>query len=307
MGYIETLEKNLPNKIDYLLICASFEDRCLSLATPLKNVEFSTVGIFYFEKFEKFSHKNIEKLTHRFNTSPIPLDYSNPVTTADALIKLFDGDSQPGKKSVLIDISTFTRESLLITLRFLEFIKDRVSEIHLFYRAANVSRNLSDAVVSIRSVIGYMGDINIEDPLHLIILSGFEHERAKEIIDTLEPDHITIGCASKDGSINESLYKSNVEFTNTLMAYYSDTKIDTFEHSLLDPHSVKEKILSAASSKKNHSTVVVPLNNKISTIGAGLAGISEPKIQLCYAEMGNYNVSQYSEATDDGFIFKIAF
>lgn len=307
MGYIEKLENKLPKKIDYLLICASFEDRCLSLTDPLINIEFSKVGVFYFEKFKKFSQKNIEKLTHHFNTSPVPLDYSNPVSTADALIEFFDDQVQREKRTVLIDISTFTRESLLITLRFLEFTKDTISDVYFFYRTANVSKNLSDAVVSIRSVIGYMGDVNIEDPLHLIILSGFEHERAKEIIDTLEPDHITIGCASKEGSINEELYRCNVEFTNTLMAYYSDTNIETFEHSLIDPNSVKEKILGAARSKKDYSTVVVPLNNKISTIGAGLAAIAEPKIQLCYAEMGNYNASHYSEATDDGFVFRISF
>jgi len=307
MKYIKKLEDELPEKIDYLLVCASFEDRCLSFATPITGVKFEKVGIFYFEKFEEFSRNNIKILTDHFQVDPIPLDYSNPLTTADSLIGLFNENPEADKKSVLIDISTFTRESLLITLKFLSFISDKISDIYIFYRTANVSNNLSDAVVSIRSVIGYMGDINIEDPLHLIILSGFEHERAKEIIDTLEPDHISIGYASKDGSVSEDLYNSNIEFTNTLMAYYSDTKIDTFEHSLLDPESSKREILKAANAKEGFSTVVAPLNNKISTIGAGLAAISNPRIQLCYAEMGNYNVNSYSTPTDDCYIFRVTF
>ncbi|ODM29855.1 hypothetical protein A6779_12065 [Marinobacter adhaerens] len=305
MNYIKKLEKELPSKVDYLLVCASFEDRCLSFTSPLIEAQFDKVGVFYFDKFEKYSKVNIEKLTGHFQVDPIPLDYSNPVTTADSLISFFNDSFHVAKKSVVVDISTFTRESLLITLKFLEFIKEKIDTVHFFYRTAEVSKSLSDGVVSIRSVMGYMGDVNIEDPLHLIILSGFEHERAKEIIDTLEPDHITIGYASKDGSISEDLYRSNIEFTNTLIAYYSDTKIDTFEHSLRDPESSKNEILKAVGGKSDFSTVVAPLNNKISTVGAGLAAISDPRIQLCYAEMANYNVSSYSKATDDCYIFKI--
>jgi hypothetical protein len=44
------------------------------------------------------------------------------------------------------------------------------------------------------------------------------------------------------------------------------------------------------------------MNNKISTLGAGLAAFENPNIQLTYVQANQYNLVGYSEAGDD-FIF----
>jgi hypothetical protein len=49
------------------------------------------------------------------------------------------------------------------------------------------------------------------------------------------------------------------------------------------------------------------LNNKISTIGAGLAAIENESIQLTYAKPAIYNVEGYSKANDDIYIFDLVF
>ena len=51
-----------------------------------------------------------------------------------------------------------------------------------------------------------MGEIEEYKPLHLVLLSGFEISRAKEIIDTIEPDYISIGFGDKNRSISTGLY-----------------------------------------------------------------------------------------------------
>ena len=152
-----------------------------------------------------------------------------------------------------------------------------------------------------------MGDINPNNPLHLVVLSGFEYDRAKEIIDTLEPDRISIGFGTKSGSISEELFEMNKSFTNKLMAYYSTDLIDTFEHSLIEPEETSLALETIIKTYPSHNVVIAPLNNKISTIGAGLAALRHPNVQICYSQMAEYNTEQYSLATESCHVFKIEF
>ncbi|ALO35288.1 hypothetical protein CMT41_11575 [Colwellia sp. MT41] len=304
----KTIENQLPHKIDYLLVCASYEDRCLSMYEYIDPKRINTMALFYFKQFEDSVSANLDLYRNKFTPSIFELDYAKSTTIADALIDLFAGlDESSGKPNVVIDISTFTRESLLIVLRFLEINKAFLGDVHCFYRCADVAEVLSNGIVQIRSVIGYIGDINPNKPLHLIVLSGFEHDRAKEIIDTLEPDRISIGFGGKSGSISSKLFKMNKNFTNILLANYSTELIDEFEHSLIDPEQTSTTLDSIIKKYPEHNVVIAPLNNKISTVGAGLAAIRHPNVQICYSQMAEYNVEQYSSATESCHVFKIDF
>lgn len=298
--------KHLPDSIDYLLVCASFEERCLSTYDWLKPNRISKTGVFYFTQFLNSTAEHIEKLKTKFNADIYPLDYTAPITSADAMMKFLEEiEHASNKPNIVIDISTFTRESLLIVLKYLLLNEPKFSDIYLFYRFATVSEYLSDGVAAIRSVLGYIGDVSVEKPTHLVLLSGFEYERAKEIIDTLEPDFISIGYGGKDKSITQELHSLNVDFTNKLIAYYSDENVAIFEHSLRDPGEVKEVILSLVKEKPEYNTVIAPLNNKISTVGAALAAAQNDAIQLIYAQMEEYNETGYSRGEDDCLIYNL--
>lgn len=295
-----------PKKIDYLLTFASFEDRCLSMFEYLDPEKVDKTAVFYFSQFTETSSDHLESLKNHFDADVYEVEYDTPTTFADAFTSLFSGsDSADSYGSLVVDISTFTRESLLILLKFLMLNQHKFEEIIIFYRFALVSDYLSDGVCSIRSVLGYMGDVSIDKPTHLIVLSGFECERAREIIDTLEPDHLSIGYGSKDKSISEILHEKNVEFTNKLMAYYSGENIGVFEHSLRDPNEVKDSVLRIVGNKSGYNSVVAPLNNKISTIGAALASATDNSIQLIYSQMEEYNQTAYSQSIDNCLIFDL--
>ena len=234
------------------------------------------------------------------------MDISRPTTVADALIDYFFAiASEINHPNVVVDVSTFTRESLLITIKYLEVNKDKLGDVYIFYRVAEASAQLSDEVVQIRSVLGYMGDFISELPLHLILLSGFEYERAREIIDNLEPDFISIGYGDKDKSISPSSHEKNKEFTDKLLGYYSAELVTVFCHSLKDPNEVRIELKNVIESRSNCNVVLAPLNNKLSTVGAGLAAIDNPSVQVCYAEVGSYNETAYSNCKDECYIFKL--
>lgn len=298
----------LPAHIDYLLVHASFEERCLSLHENLDPSQVSNLGVFYLKQFAESSGRHIDLYTQKFNATVFEMDYSHPITIADALIDFLPIDLGAKKKpNVVVDISTFTREGLLITLGYINSIKRYLGDVYVFYRAASVSNVLSEGVVQIRSVLGYMGDIDPNRPLHLVVLSGFEYERAKEMIDTLEPDFISIGIGSEDGSITDDLYKKNVEFSHKLIAYYSKDNVATFGHSLRNPYDTKLAVEKVILEKPDHNSVVVPLNNKLSTLGVGLATLSNPGIQISYSQMSSYNEYSYSTPLDEAYIYKLDF
>jgi hypothetical protein len=301
----------LPQKIDHLLLCASFEGRSLSILEATSEIKIKNCAIFYCNQFKEFSEENKAILESNIeNSFSIAFNNDQPTTIADGLIDFFEKPIEHYSNidsNIVIDVSTFTRESLLITIKFLHINKDIFKNIYLYYRTADVSKTLSQGVKSIRSVLGYIGDINLSSPTHLILLSGFEFERAKEIIDTIEPDHISIGYGSKEGSISESLFEQNKEFTDELIAYYSGSNISTFCHSLVHIEKARDKIVEVISTKPNHNVVIAPLNNKLSTVAAGLAAIEKPECQIIYSQMESYNTESYSTAKPEYFVKKLEF
>lgn len=303
MKYLSTIEglKSLPEKIDYFLMCASYEDRTLTFYDYIEESRIENFRLLYFKEFLKYTEKNIKKYEDKFNVSKYSLSISSPISIADSLMECFANLDK--KSNVVIDISTFTRESLLIILKYLSLNCEKFSDIYLFYRCANVNPDLSSRVKQIRSVLGYMGELEEYKPLHLILLSGFEILRAKEIIDTIEPDYISIGFGDKDRSISTDLFEINKEFTEKIISYYRNEEVlNIFNHSLIDTYEVKNTILKLVDDNPNHNFVIVPLSNKISTVGVGLAALENSKVQLCYSEVENYNTENYSQTMDECFI-----
>ncbi len=299
---IADLHDAIKTDVDYFLTCASFEDRCLTVTNDVGQLKIKNVLMFYVKQFEKYSLKNRDKIKKSYyeNLYEFPYGHDKPTEFADLLLGILDKITN---KSLVVDISTFPRESLLILVKFLDLYRKRFKCVHLIYRTAEVSHTLSKGIIDVRSVLGYMGDMDINKPLHLIVLNGFEFERAKYIIDIFEPDYISIGYGSKVGSINEELYERNVQFTKKLIACYSQNNISSFEHSLQDPELTRDTLLEVVRLKSDCNSVVAPLNNKLSTLGAGLAAILNPSVQLCYTQAADYN-TDYSKSLDDMYIYK---
>ena len=101
--------------------------------------------------------------------------------------------------------------------------------------------------------------------------------------------------------------KINCERHKKLLLRHPEAK--EFKFSLIDPMQTKDQILSYIESKNlsDNNIVIAPMNNKISTIGAGLAAITNQNIQLAYAKASIYNTEGYSSPSDNVYFFKIGF
>ncbi|ELX4133047.1 hypothetical protein QJ368_001978 [Vibrio vulnificus] len=296
----------LPESIDYLIACAGFEKRCLSMVDFLPRDRVKNVGLFSYKQFNQFCDEQKSAFNDKFHCKEYTLDNSEPHTIADSFVAFFnDVELGAEKPNLVVDISSFTREAILIILKIIEINKESFSEAYFFYRNADVSDSLSDGIINVRSILGYMGDFDPSKPIHLVVLSGFEYERAKGIIEIIEPAKISIGLGGESESITEELRKKNQDFTDKLIAYYSSDDIFVFEHSLINLIDAKNTLCKVVNKYEDYNVVIAPLNNKISTVAAGLLGISNDALQLCYSQMGSYNIKDYSSPLDDCIIVNI--
>lgn len=301
--------------IDTFITCSSFEDRCFIIPNKIANSQSISQSFIFFNGNEYQSiADNAIKLKQIFTneTDTIELNSDDPIYNYFEIYEVVKKLINSNQPNLLIDITTFTHESLLVLLKLLYINKDSLGNVYMAYITAkeystNQSEDkdkwLSKGVKEIRTIIGYPG---ITDPTklnHLIILFGFEIERTKKLIEEYEYDEITLGFG--DTPIQSNHLKINSERHKRLMLEYPNANKMIF--SLIDPFKTKEEIENYISMNgySDQNIVIAALNNKISTIGAGLAALENNRIQLAYAKPNVYNAEGYSAAGEDVFLYQI--
>jgi len=284
------------------LFCfASFESRTLVGPEALKD-SISHAFIFKNIKLEE-SDINARIIEKQYKSSEIiDVTLDNPETTADLMAKAIDnlnGDIQ----SIIIDTTTFTHETLLILLKIIQNQKDRFEKIFCIYVGAGGYSTgdtpeqmwLSKGCKDVRNVIGYPGILRPIAKTNLMILAGFEIERATRLIELIEPDRLILGNGIDPVAENHTAAMSF--FQNKFAAWqkeYKNIDIETFEFSCKNIEDTVSKIQCIISGRSEENFILVPLNTKLSTIAASLVAFSNPQIQLCYSIPETYNYSNYS-------------
>lgn len=316
---LKVVAKEKPSKIDLFLCASSFEDRCFSTAASLKTIIRNSDGIKSIVYFNSNEHPSIVSNSKRLKRILGPscklyaLNTELPMANASILNESLELALKTGKVSnILVDTTTFTHETLLVLIRLLYFKKDRFTKLFISYVGAvnysiqeqeDTKKWLSHGISAIRSIVGYPGRNSPAKKNHLLVMFGFESDRTELLINHLEFDVVSVGL----GSEKESICKSNFVINKTR---YDDLtksfdKINKFNFSLIDPLKAKRSILKQANKFKDCNCVIAPMNNKISAIGAALAGIDNPKIQIIYAKPTEYNVSGYSSPGKEVFIHQL--
>lgn len=334
---INELKKEVNNKkINIFVAFCSFEKRCLSILQNLPIEQINSSIIFINKEAPSESLNNLKVFQRLLlnKANVIQVDLWQPTDLADQMI---DALSNACKKysdipHVMVDITTFSHEALLI---FIAMINNRFSKIEIEYAYCNAasyateirlkSNNwLSRGISGVRAVLGYAGEINPFVKTVLIIMVGYEDERARRIIDAIAPDELILASNDINGATdemhsdaakkhirkinkeqeqknkNESWEVSHQESKHSklqrelgLEAYYQNPPDKTI--SCNDPFKTElelNKIISELDVNKN--IIIVPLNSKLATVGAALVAFKNSKIQICYANALTYNIHYYS-------------
>lgn len=296
---------------DYFVCSASFEARCLTTASALRgySANFKSL-IFYSSDSPRVTENRKELKAILGGGNEVALSIDSPATSAaciaDALNELIA--DKPGV--LLLDATTFTHEQTLIVIRYLAQLhrsKPAVLKLAVAYNGAakygidatnEESLWLSRGVREIRPVIGFSGRFRTGLTTQLILLVGYENERARALIEHVEPGILAMCRGRKDGSVSEELADTNAFFEKKLSKFveeisYTFSDVIRSEMTVIDPVAASSEILKIAKTDACN-VIVCPMNTKISTLGAALAALSDSRIQLMYAEPIEYNEIGYS-------------
>lgn len=304
------IEKNIIN--DSLFICSSsFEKRCLIIPNEISKNKSIEAVICYFPNNYVETEKNTENLKNLFlgRYSTIELSFETPLDNYD---KLFDKLTINKKEHIYVDVSTFTRETLLIIIKILSLPMFEATNIHLCYcpssRYSSYAEGtslpwLSKGVRIIRSVVGYSGDMSPIKDLLLIILVGFEYERAQTLIEVFEPNKLYLGMALPTDSHNKLLSEINLRNFDKLLEKNSQSIKFQFSCKKME-QNIEEISRIVDENINDYNIVISPMNNKLSTLSIAAIAQKYPEVQICYALANQYNTESYSYPED--FIYVLS-
>ena len=300
-------------------ICAAgFEDRSRSVAEQLDPNHVRNVIVLENGNFPGYVARNASIIKERFkNALSVSLHTDNPLFVADTLKSKVLPLISATTGLCLIDITTLTHEQLLIFIRLLTELSP-LPKTTLAYTGADeysvdstTDKWLTKGVAEIRAVLGYPGIMLPSRRLHLIVLVGFEHERAEKLIEQCEPALISLGLGRKDQSVSSKHHATNADFHDQVRRFAeglstSIVGVHQFEFSCVDPQTTMMDVIAQADKFADHNLAVCPMNTKPSTIGAALAGLKNEQVQLIYAQPIEYNIEGYSTPGPTCTIFDLA-
>lgn len=296
--------QHLPSEIDVFIASIGFEARSASVVSNLSGLHVEKALVF---SYPVQSSAAIESLQRVFKDTATYIDISpsTPIETADAIYRGVNGilgNLRPS--NVVVDITTFHREALLILFRVLKEKNQQIKSLHIVYTpAAELNREwLSKGVADVRTVLGYAGEMLPSKPLHAVIVLGFELERARSLLEAYEPDIISIGVGTNP--INTEFQSRNEHFIDQLVSSYGP-EVKKFDICLSDPFEARDDLAKYLDRYTAYNTVVAPMNNKLSTVGVGLLVLRRPDIQICYAEAAIYNDDAFSQGGQSCYVFSV--
>ena len=312
-GTLDILRNHLGDSpIDAFICCASFEERSKRIAEMINPKYIGSSWIAFSRDFRRLSEQNMDAIKSIFpdKSRIMEFDTADPLLTADCIVLNLSDLCSGDPKRIVSDITSFTREALLILVKFLtERMRDEDSLEFLYTNAREYSigdsgqdKWLSKGIKEVRSVLGYPGDLAPSKQDHLIVLVGFEDERALDLIREYEPSRISLGVANMKEEAAIPHLGTNIDRLRKLKNTLNLTEEFTFY--AYDARATKIAIQQLIFNiPQNYNTIIAPMNTKISTIGAAAAALEDASIQICYGRANIYNTEKYSSPGTHFFHF----
>jgi hypothetical protein len=297
------LNTYLPEK-NTLICCAGFEERSLTVSCNIDTERIEKTMVFVSQNApESVLNNRLAIIEKRFlnKTDVISTSYRNPILAANMIAKAVQAASDTRLKNLIIDITTFTHEMLLVLLRVVYDAREKFNNIICLYAGADrysVGQSPSQVWLSkgcrdVRNVIGYPGQLRPSAKTCLIVLAGFEFERTIRLVEQMEPERLMLGNGMDATSEN---HRSTIEYFNSKYCEWlkSYPKYEMFEFSSKDIASTTLVIKKILAENPDDNYILVPLNTKLSTLAASMVALENRKIQLCYTIPELYNRDSYS-------------
>ncbi|NQU24875.1 MAG: hypothetical protein HQ567_26630 [Candidatus Nealsonbacteria bacterium] len=261
--------------------------------------------------------ENTAKLMQRFEGKSLALglNSASPIESADNIADALETCRSDSHQRVLVDVTTFTHESLLILAELLGTVFSGEDDVLFVYTIADKyapslpdeEKWLSKGIKGIRSVLGFPGSVLPGRGIHLILLHGLEPERSVSLIADYEPEFLSLGGSDEASTLaDKDLLAANRRVHREVLTVAKNTvDLEEFPFLANDPEESCQAIQERARQRDDLSVIVAPMNTKLSALGAGLAARDNPAIQICYVQPVTYNYESYSEPSDMCYLFRM--
>lgn len=308
----DQIASEIKDNYDMFLCCTSFEERCLTIPTELKCNYIKEIAILHNEDFDDYSYANTCKLLEMYEEKAklIEISTRKPILTFDSIRSIIMGK----RSSILVDITTFTHESLVMLYKVISENLSKLRNVTFLYTnaaeyssgARETEKWLSRGIREIRSVVGYPGKSSPIKRDYLILIVGYEYNRSLEIVDFLQPSLISLGYGRSSTATSKKNRSANEKYKSILKQLLSNyPELDEFEITCNDPYSAVQSIEEKVKIHDDKNIILIPMNNKITTIACAMAAEQDERIQIVYAPAVVYNYKNYSKPGRSIYLMEI--
>lgn len=291
---------------------ASFEARAFGIWDHLRSTIKGRKVICYNANHGAYLAEGLRRFAESdASLEIVKLDSDSPMATFTALRAMVDSLASGGPCRLVLDVTGFTREVVAMLIYLGQHRLVRGSTVKIVYQKAGgygqtpVGGWLSQGVREVRTVLGYAGLVRLSAETHLILLGGFEFERAQEVVDALQPRRISLGRVAAENSVSVDLNDQLSSFLAKLEALYAGPAFDRIEFSSVDPFVTRDSILQHRRTSDDN-IVIACMNTKLSMVGVCLAALTDQTLQLIYAQPLIYNVATYSKPSGKALLCTLA-
>lgn len=288
--------------MNILMVYPSWEERsALGFDKDLESAKFDRVILF-----ENAAPINSEKISpviaeiakkcddNRILYDKIPLDF-NSASSWGVMKDLMD--SINSDDSIKLDICTMSR-NLIWALLF--FLKERVANVDIVYHQPYKYSNewLSRDAELPRLLFKHSGIVSIEKQTLLVIITGFDLERTKQLVYFYNPSRVIL-LIQKPNRLDDNTRNTSKLHANECLKMGVKTDVEEIDCYGEDwGYDVIEKVVSE--NLNNYNIVVSSLGPKLSAVSVYKTFLKHPEIALTYIPCREYNVN-YCEGIGNSF------
>ncbi len=272
-------------KTECIISVASWEDRFIEgFKIIIREKAPEMVLLFYFEEYLKWSKNNIEKADLECNNRGVEIKkvklYNSDLIQS---YRILEDELKPTKDKIILDITTMPRETIWIILKMLQKKYNTIKCI--YHKPERYGEWLSRDPAQPRLVYGLSGIASLKKNTALLIITGFDVERAKQLNRYYEPKRLLMGLqeGKQYRNFEENRKKHEVRFKGIQNIKWFD--IDSY--SLKKVESTLKGIIKEEI--KDNNIIASSLGPKISALGLYRMRLLNPEIALTYAPAHEYN------------------
>ena len=282
-----------------LLTVASWEERfVLGLQRTLETEPVERVAMLHYAEFAERTQANrdaaMAMLSQRgVKCDDISIAFSDPPGSWHTINKRLRESDEP----VVIDFTTMPREALWVALSIL---RDQGRTTSYVYNSPEDYQEwLSRDPGRPRLVYKLSGLASLGRPTCLVITTGFDPERTRQLMWYFEPRRILLGFQAGQQFENQ---RKNVERHRTaLMEEYREFEVQEFD---LNAYSADrgESVLvrEVEPQRESYNIVMTSLGPKLGAVAIFSVQARFPEISLCYTPSNEFNID-YSKGIGQSY------